>query len=218
MVLTVKGVAALQATMIAKRLCSSLVEFVAVARQFDRRRSVLLIERRLAALVGQLLADVCYLCAHLEHDPLDAAADRKITTRRTARRQARQCRQGDTGNAIDQCIDIRLSHQLLPLLHQQQLQDLGLDLDVISVGLTAWRLPPQVSQIGNASLVERKAVTLPLDHAFGFELADGGPAAIEVQRQCRRADGCGLSGSRSRDRLGDRRAIIRRWKSRLLRP
>jgi len=30
--------------------------------------------------------------------------------------------------------------------------------------------------------VEREAVTLLLDHAFGFELADVGPAAIEVQR------------------------------------
>src|SRR5262249_40427808 len=45
--------------------------------------------------------------------------------------------------------------------------------------------------------------TLPLDHAFRFELADVGPAAIDVQ--CRRADGCGLSGSRSG---GDGRAII----------
>jgi hypothetical protein len=33
---------------------------------------------------------------------------------------------------------------------------------------------------------------MPLDHAFGFELADVGPAAIEMQRQCRRADGRGL--------------------------
>ena len=54
-------------------------------------------------------------------------------------------------------------------------------------------LAPQVSQVGNAALVEREAVTLPLDHALGFELADVGPAAIEVQRQCRRADGRGLS-------------------------
>jgi hypothetical protein len=36
--------------------------------------------------------------------------------------------------------------------------------------------------IGNAALIEREAVTLPLDHAFGFELADVGPAAIEMQR------------------------------------
>jgi hypothetical protein len=42
-------------------------------------------------------------------------------------------------------------------------------------------LAPQVSQVGNAALVEREAVTLPLDHAFGFELADVCPAAIEVQ-------------------------------------
>jgi hypothetical protein len=33
-------------------------------------------------------------------------------------------------------------------------------------------LTPQVSQVGNAALVEREAVTLTLDYAFGFELAD----------------------------------------------
>jgi len=44
---------------------------------------------------------------------------------------------------------------------------------------------------------------VPLDHAFGFELADTRAAAIKVQRQCRRADGRGLSVSR----LGDGRAI-----------
>jgi hypothetical protein len=45
-------------------------------------------------------------------------------------------------------------------------------------------LAPQVSQVGNAALVEREAVTLPLDHAFGFELADIRAAAIEVLRKC----------------------------------
>ena len=72
-------------------------------------------------------------------------------------------------------------HQFGLLLHQPQLQHLGLDPDVISIGLTTWRLQslaPQVSQISNAALVEREAVTLPLDHAFGFELANVGPAAI----------------------------------------
>src|SRR5260221_13300009 len=68
-------------------------------------------------------------------------------------------------------------------------------------------LAPQVSQVGNAALVEREAVALPLDHAFGFELADVGPAAIKGLRQCRRAGGRGLSGSRSRDRLGAGRPI-----------
>jgi hypothetical protein len=47
------------------------------------------------------------------------------------------------------------------------------------------------------------SVTFTLDHAFGFKLADVGPAAIEVLRLCRRTDGRELSGSRSRDRLGD---------------
>ena len=64
-------------------------------------------------------------------------------------------------------------------------------------------LAPQVTQVGNAALVEREAATLPQDHTVGCELPDVGPAAIEVQRQCRRADGCGLSGSGLRERLGD---------------
>ncbi|SIO28271.1 hypothetical protein SAMN05443247_03476 [Bradyrhizobium erythrophlei] len=49
----------------------------------------------------------------------------------------------------------------------------------------AWRLPPlapQEPQVGNAALVEREAVTLPLDYAFAFELADVGAAAIKVLR------------------------------------
>ena len=58
-------------------------------------------------------------------------------------------------------------------------------------------LAPQVSQVSNAALVE--AVTLPLDHAFGFELADVGPAAIEVQRA--NADALTVAG------LGDRRRM-----------
>jgi len=54
-----------------------------VWREWQRtRQSVLLTRRRLAALVGHLLADVGYLGAHLEHDPFDAAPDHKITTRR----------------------------------------------------------------------------------------------------------------------------------------
>jgi len=60
-------------------------------------------------------------------------------------------------------------------------------------------LAPEVSQVGNAALIERVAVTLPLDHAFGFELADVGPPAIEVQRQCRCADGRGFGGAQWRD-------------------
>jgi hypothetical protein len=49
------------------------------------------VERRLVALVGHLLTDLGYRGAHLEHDALDAAPDRKIATRRAPRRQARQC-------------------------------------------------------------------------------------------------------------------------------
>jgi len=98
-----------------------------------------------------------------------------------------------------QFIDIVLSHQLGLLLHQPQLQHLGLDCDVGSIGLTARRLlpfAPQVSQVSNAAQIEREAVTLPLNHAFGFELIDVGPAAIEVPRQCGRADGHRPTGGR----------------------
>jgi hypothetical protein len=84
-------------------------------------------------------------------------------------------------------------------VRQPQLQHLGLDLDVISVGLTAWRLPPHSPQEGNAALIEWETVTLPLDHAPGLELPNVGPAAIKVLRQCRSADDGGLFGSRSRD-------------------
>jgi hypothetical protein len=78
-----------------------------------------------------------------------------------------------------------------------------------SVGLRVRRLPPlvpQVSEVGNAALIKREAAALPMDHPFGFELRDLRPAAIKVQRQCRRADDCGLAGSQGRIRHG--RAII----------
>jgi len=105
--------------------------------------------------------------------------------------------QDHTADAIDQFVDLVHPHLFALLLHQAQLQHLGLDLDVISIGFTARRLlplAPQVSQVRNAALVEREAATFPLDHAIGFELADVSPAAIKMLRQCRRADGRGLCG------------------------
>ena len=57
--------------------------------------------------------------------------------------------------------------------------------DVGRVGFTARRLlflASQEPQVGHTRRIEREAVTLPLDHAFGFELADVGPAAIKVLR------------------------------------
>ena len=38
------------------------------------------------ALIAHLLANVGHFAAYLEHGPLDAAPDRKITARRTPRR------------------------------------------------------------------------------------------------------------------------------------
>ena len=94
-------------------------------------------------------------------------------------------RQHGASDLVDQRFDIVPAHQLAPLLHQPQLQHLSLDLDVIGVRLTARRLPflaPQVSQVGNAVLIEREAVTLPLDHALIHQLRNVGPAAIKVRR------------------------------------
>ncbi|MGO4513279.1 hypothetical protein AB4Z51_40525 [Bradyrhizobium sp. 2TAF36] len=109
---------------------------------------------------------------------------------------------------VDQLIHVRLAQQFSLLLHQPQLQYLGLDRDVGSISLTARRLSPltpQISQVGHAALIKREAATLALDHAFGFELADVGPAAIKMLRECRRADRRGLSRSRSRGGVGDGR-------------
>jgi len=136
-------------------------------------------------LVSHLLADVGDLGAHLEHDPLDAAPDRKITTRRTPRRQDRQGGQGDAADAVDQFVDIIPAYQLALLLLDPYAQQRRLCRGMFGIRRSARRLlplAPQVSQVGNAALVEREAVALPLDHAFGFELADVGPAAIKVLR------------------------------------
>ena len=81
---------------------------------------------------------------------------------------------------------------------------------VSGVGLTARRLPPlapQVSQVGNSAVVEWEAVTLRLDHAFGFEFADVSSAEIEELRQCR------CAASRARGSLGDGRAANGGWLS-----
>ena len=84
-----------------------------------------------------------------------------LTSRKNAGKlggwHARQCGQRDAADAVDQFINIRLAHQFALLLHQPQVQQFSLDLEMISVSLRAWRLPPlapQVSQIGNAALVE----------------------------------------------------------------
>jgi hypothetical protein len=85
-------------------------------------------------------------------------------------------RQRDASDLVDQFIDIVLSHQFALLLHQPQLQHLSFGFDVISVRFTARRLLPlaqQVSQVGNPALIERETLTLPLDHAFGFEVVEG---------------------------------------------
>ena len=171
----------------------------------ERRSSCVVVQWRLT-IVGHLLADVGHLGAPPRTRPARCCAGRKIATRRAPRRQARHA--------------VRVSPAMPSIVHRHppgapvrapspstaELQHLGLDLGVSGVGLTARRLPPlapQVSQVGNSALVEWEAVTLRLDHASGFELADVSSAAIEVLRQCRRADGRGLSGSRARDRLDD---------------
>jgi hypothetical protein len=63
-----------------------------------------------------------------------------------------------------------------------------------------WRR--KVSQVGNADLIELEAVTLPLQHAYGFELANVGAAAIKMHRQRRRAS------RRARRRAGQSMATV----------
>ena len=107
-------------------------------------------------------------------------------------------------------IDRVTSHQGALLLLDPDAQQCRLRQGMLRISRSARRLLPlasQISEVGNTALIEREAVTLSLDHTFGFEFADVGPGAIEVQRQCRCADSRGLSGSRSRDRLGVGRAI-----------
>ena len=48
------------------------------------RSSLTISTLRFTALVGHVLADLGDLGEHLEHDPLDAAPDRKINTRHRA--------------------------------------------------------------------------------------------------------------------------------------
>ena len=79
--------------------------------------SILLIKWRLAALVGHLFAGMRQFGAHLEHNALNATPHRKIPTRRAPRRQARQVRQHDAADGVDQCIDIVPAHQLALMLH-----------------------------------------------------------------------------------------------------
>ena len=90
------------------------------------------------------------------------------------------------------------AHQFAPLLHQPHLQHSVLIL-TWSASASVRGDPRRYRKLSNAALIDREAITLPLDHAFGFELADVGPAAIKMQRHCRRADGRGLGGSPSCD-------------------
>ena len=164
-----------------------------------RRSSCVVIQRRLTALVGHLLADLRNLGTHLEHDRLDAP------------RVARPPRGAHRAGMLDNAVSVTPAiwsissstsvwpHQFVLLLHQPQLQHLGLDRDVISVGLTARRLPPlapQVSQVGNPALVEGKPSPCPGSH-LRLRACRCRSGSIEVLRQCRRADGRGLRWRRT---------------------
>jgi hypothetical protein len=69
------------------------------------------------------------------------------------RHEAHTAQVGSTGastshrRCVDQFVDLVHPHQFAFLLHQAQLQHLGLDLNVISVGLRARRLPPLAPQV-----------------------------------------------------------------------
>jgi hypothetical protein len=125
--------------------------------------------------------------ANLIHYAVDLAPHGRIVG--APRRQAAQMRDNDPGDVVDGFIEILPAQLLALLLHQPRLQHLGLDPDVFGIGPTARRLPPlptQVSYIGKAALVEREAITLPLDHAFGFDAIGvivTAPIVLKLQRR-----------------------------------
>ena len=83
---------------------------------------------------------------------------------------------------VDQFIDIVLSHQLALLLLDPDAQQCHLRQDMLRISRSARRLPPlapQVSQIGPSS---GKPSPCRWITPSAFELADVGPAAIEVLR------------------------------------
>jgi len=113
-------------------------------------------------------------------------------------------------------VDIALPHQSPLLLLDPDAQQRRLGRGRVCISRSARRLLPlasQVSQIGDAALIEREAAALPLDHTVGCEFADVGQAAIEVHRQCGHAGGRGLSGWQSRARFGDGRSITATFQS-----
>lgn len=109
------------------------------------------------------------------------------------------CQHG-ASHFIEHGIALVTFHEFATLLHRAQLQHFGLGRSAsASLRGDCRRSRRKYRRLGNAALIEREAVTSPLDHTFGFEPADVGLAAIEVLRQCRCAD--------RRSPLGDGRAI-----------
>lgn len=164
--------------------------------------------RWFARLIRQLVRGVSDGGPRLEHPCLKAASGLQIADWRTLRWHRRQGRQKQPDQLLHLGVGFLRDDQHLFLFHDPDPDQLCLRCRELGISRRAGRLlslAPQVPQVGNSALVEREAVTLPLDHANGFELADIGPAAIEVQRQCRRADGFGDGlGHKHHFRLGPR--------------
>ena len=138
----------------------------------------------LATLISQPGRGFGYFKPQVIHRLVNGTTRCQITTA-TPGREAREPRYKQTDHFIHVADRFLQRDQVPLLLGNAEPDQFGLRPLKISVRLIARRLPPlapQVSQVGNAALIEREAVTLPLDHAFGFELADVGPAAIEVPR------------------------------------
>ena len=101
---------------------------------------------------------------------------RRGSERRAARsrpREARQARYKQTDHFIHVADRFLQRDQVPLLLGNAEPDQFGLRPLKISVRLTARQLPPlapQISQVRNAALIERKAVTLPLDHASASSL------------------------------------------------
>ena len=128
------------------------------------------------------------------HHGVDVAADHHVT--RTPCSHARQMRQHDAADFVDQCIGILPAHQLALLFHQAQLQHFGLDRDVRGIGFRSRRasmLRAQVLDVfqPRCGLIVT-AVAALLDHRFRRQPRHVLPCASQdaspdcSRSQCRR--------------------------------
>jgi hypothetical protein len=113
------------------RAAMKINESASLVRQIAQTPSLLLVQRRLVLLIGDCKGYLRYLLANLIDEGVDLVPHRQMIG--APRRHAAQMRDNDPGNAVDGFIKISPEQHFALLLHQPQLQHLGLCPDVISV-------------------------------------------------------------------------------------